>query len=164
MNAPLHAETPQPKNNWPIWLFVACCLCLNVFIPSLIGWLDVGGFDDEIRMLLCFAGAICGECCFVVVLAALSRRTWFGGFLLGLLVTTLGFCCLTIGTLLNGEYDEEMPGAVALLPAFLLAATTPLYVFRQSQLRQWLNKNSSEFIMLQAKSSAACCRPSACCT
>lgn len=126
--------TTTPKNNTSqpklIWWFVVVCLASDVALFPLLDWLDGGGIDEEIFRLLCAAGAIVGQCCFVVVISALARRTWFGGFLLGLFIATAGFFAVTAGSWLSDELEPKVFVGVTAVPAFLLISATPLFVFR----------------------------------
>lgn len=114
-----------------IGLFVVISACLNAGLPPLIQGLETSGFDEEILWLAGLAGVICGECLVVVLLSGLSCRTWLGGFLLGLAISSVGFCALLLGVWFSdGDSLEALP-AIGMLPSFLFAATAPLYLFRQ---------------------------------
>ena len=135
-----HTETSPPDSppsakRWPLWLFVAGCLGLNVVLPSLFEAITDGPATWFAEVAVTSVCGVCGgEICFVVVLAALTRRTWFGGFLLGILLLTLGVCALVLGLVVAEEYGSEIVDTfitVPLIPGFLLAAAGPLYVCRQ---------------------------------
>lgn len=129
-------DSPVPgmvaRRSWPLWVFVATCLLLNIALLPIVKWLDAGSYDDEIFMLLCGAGILCGECCFVVVLSTLVRRTWFGGFLLGLSLAVLGYYAFVIGIWLIDEFESEFFAGAGVAPALLLVAASPLYLLRQT--------------------------------
>ena len=110
----------------PIWLFVAIALLLNVSIPPLIEWLDFSNWDKEIQALLCYAGVVIGECCFVVLVSGFTKRTWLGAYLFGLGLAGAGYLAIVFGFWLMDEFDRDSIAAVAMLPGFLFAATGPL--------------------------------------
>ncbi len=113
-----------------MWLFITLALLTNVSIPPLIEWIDFSGFDKEIQALIFFAGIIVGESCFVVLLSGLTKRTWLGAYLFGLAVASSGYAAILVGFLWIGELNVEALAAFAMLPAFLLVASSPLYGFR----------------------------------
>jgi len=117
--------------SWPIWLFVAIALLLNVSIPPLINWMDFPGFLGDIWAFIGFAGVLVGEICFVVLVSGLAKRTWLGAYLFGLGLAVAGYSAVLGGFWLADEFDTDMIAGAALLPLFLLSATGPLFGFRR---------------------------------
>jgi hypothetical protein len=120
------------RKSWPIWLFVTVCLFLNVSLPTFLEWCDEWwglSMDEEILCMIGFGGIVGGECCFVVLVGGLYRQTWLDSFFLGLAILSLGYLAVLAGMWLMGDY-EALAG-ICFLPAFLFAATSPLYALRQ---------------------------------
>ncbi|HUG68250.1 MAG TPA: hypothetical protein VMM76_10895 [Pirellulaceae bacterium] len=115
---------------WPVWLFVAIALLFNISIPLLIDWLDFGNWNYFAQALLGFAGIIVGECCFVALVSGLTKRTWLGAYLFGLGLCCVGYVAALGAFWLNDQLVAESIAGLALLPAFLLVAVSPLSFFR----------------------------------
>ncbi|MBC8353393.1 MAG: hypothetical protein H8E66_15450 [Planctomycetes bacterium] len=116
--------------SWPMWLFVAIAVLLNVSLPPLFDWIDFSGFDREIQALIFVAGIIVGECCFVVLVSGLTKRTWLGAYLLGLGISTAGYAAILAGFAWTNSFNFESIAGFAMLPTLLLVAASPLYVLR----------------------------------
>lgn len=114
----------------PVELFVAFALLLNFSIPFLFDWIEFLSFEKEIQMLFFFVGVVAGECCFVALLSGFAKRTWLGAYLFGLGLAVAGYGMVLCGSWLVDTFDQELVAGVAVLPTFLLAATSPLYLFR----------------------------------
>lgn len=112
--------------SWPMWLFVALALFVNVSMPPLIEWLDFGSFDKQIQALLFFAGTLVGECCFVANVSGLTKRTWLGAHLFGLALVGAGYCAVFCGLWIANEFEEDLVPGFALAPLLLVAAALPL--------------------------------------
>jgi len=116
----------------PIWLLIVAFACLNPFILTLIKWLGVPNAVSGILRFFMWIGILLGECCFVVVVAGLTRRTWLGGYFLGMLLIAI----LLSGAILGADQwdNRDFVNRIVFLfmvPALLLVAAAPLYTCRQ---------------------------------
>ena len=71
------AQPTRIPRSLSMWCFAAFCWGLNVGLPPLIEVADDRwglSMDQEILCLIGLAGIVCGECCFVTLIAGLCRR------------------------------------------------------------------------------------------
>lgn len=121
-------DRKQHLRRWPLWILVAAGLPTNLFV---LPWLVDRAPSYLAEPLL--VGVLAGECCFVVLLSALTSRTWLSGFLLGSLVLLLGGGALALGLQWFEEPVDFIPFFWGTL--FLLLGACPLLVLRQ--VRGW---------------------------
>ena len=118
------------KLSWLLWSLIAGFLVVDAALPPLIDWIDFGGFDKEIQAVIFFAGVLVGQCCFVAVVGGLTRRTWLGGYLLAIAIGGMGYLAVLLGFWFSDALNGGMVVGIAIVPAFVLAATSPLYLLR----------------------------------
>lgn len=122
----------SPRWRWGLLALVLFWLPINSAAVPAIEWIEAGTVDEEIMLMLGLAGIVSGEACCVVILSGLMRRTWIGGYYLGLTIAMLGYAAILLGSWLSDNYDRDMWLALFWLPGWLLAAATPMLLCRQS--------------------------------
>ena len=107
------------------------------FMPMINSWIMPYPRMRDYGIAL-MIGSIVGQACFVSLIGGFMGRTWLSGYVFAVVLASMGVFLSLMGEELDSyfRYQEReirlsrIPAPLLLVPAFVLAAATPLLVFR----------------------------------